>query len=148
MFFFFFPHFYVLIYLVLWNSVSKSSSKVLLWMESTLPNSPVLHKNFHLPLNAWHKLGSAFFLVCPSSLSSNHPGILPLSIWCYVWAKAWGEGWSGARVWGYGSVAVLDDWCECVPFINCSDDRHRSLANGSEAVTKIAEPIADCLPTI
>lgn len=45
-------------------------------------------------------------------------------------------------------LPVLDDWCECVPFINCSDDRRRTLANESEAVTKIAKPIADCVPTI
>lgn len=54
------------------------------------------------------------------------------------------EHWCGVTV----ALPVLDDRCKCVPFINCSEDQHRTLANESAAVTKIARPIADCLPTI
>lgn len=108
--------------------------------------SHTLHKNFYLPLNAWHNLGSAFFLSsisAPSTLGYSFPPAGAM-----YGPKPEGRG---SLEHGCGvtvPLPVLDGWCECVPFINCSDDRRRTLANESAAVTKIAKPIADCLPTI
>lgn len=126
----------------------NSTAKILLLTEFTFPDCHVLHKKFSLPLNAWHILGSAFFWsVTPVSPPTTLGYSLSPAGTMYGPKP---EGRGGLEL-GCGvtvPLPVLDDWCECVPFINCSDYRHRALANRSEAVTKIAEPIADYLPTI
>lgn len=38
--------------------------------------------------------------------------------------------------------------CKCVPFINCSKDQYRAVANEGAASTKMAKPMAKGLPSI
>lgn len=100
------------------------------------------------PSNTTPHTHTPLWLPLPSPLPIQ---ILPQSNWRYVWAKGVGEVvgrvTGGGVGGGWYSYSTRVGWlrCKCVPFINY---QYRGPANEGTAGTKMAKPMAECLPSI